>query len=92
MGATPTTLTVGTGITLVMQRDTILTANEVASREVLTGERVRFGVGAGWNLEEIAYNGTDPDRRFGLMRERVEAMKAVWTSEVAEYHGDQVSF
>jgi alkanesulfonate monooxygenase SsuD/methylene tetrahydromethanopterin reductase-like flavin-dependent oxidoreductase (luciferase family) len=64
----------------------------VASLDVLSGGRVLFGVGAGWNLEEMADHGTDPDRRFGLMRERVEAMKAVWTSEVAEYFGDQVSF
>ena len=92
MAATTTTLRLGTGITLVIQRDPIHTAKEVASLDVLSGGRVLFGVGAGWNLEEMADHGTDPDRRFGLMRERVEAMKAVWTSEVAEYHGDQVGF
>ena len=92
MAATTTTLRLGTGITLVVERDPIHTAKEVASLDVLSGGRVLFGVGAGWNLEEMADHGTDPDRRFGLMRERVEAMKAVWTSEVAEYHGDQVSF
>jgi len=92
MAATTTTLRLGTGITLVVERDPIHTAKEVASLDVLSGGRVLFGVGAGWNLEEMADHGTDPDRRFGLMRERVEAMKAIWTSEVAEYHGNQVSF
>ena len=92
MAATTTTLRLGTGITLVVERDPIHTAKEVASLDVLSGGRVLFGVGAGWNLEEMADHGTDPDRRFGLMRERVEAMKAIWTSEVAEYHGNQVNF
>ena len=92
MAATTTTLKLGTGIALVVQRDFIHTAKEVASLDVLSGGRVLFGVGAGWNLEEMADHGTDPDRRFGLMRERVEAMKALWVDDPAEYHGDQVDF
>ena len=87
-----TTLKLGTGIALVVQRDPIHTAKEVASLDVLSGGRVLFGVGAGWNLEEMADHGTDPERRFGLMRERVEAMKALWTNDIAQYHGTQVDF
>ena len=85
-------LKLGTGIALVVQRDPIHTAKEVATIDVLSDGRFLFGVGAGWNLEEMANHGTDPARRFGLMRERVEAMKAIWAAEEAEYHGDQVDF
>ncbi len=92
IAATTTTLKLGTGIALVVQRDPIHTAKEVASLDVLSGGRVLFGVGAGWNFEEMADHGTDPDRRFGLMRERVEAMKALWAGDPAEYHGDHVDF
>ena len=81
-----------TGICLVVERDPIVTAKEVASLDRLSGGRFIFGVGAGWNREEMEDHGTDPDRRFGLMRERVEAMKAIWTKEEAEYHGEQVDF
>lgn len=82
----------GTGVCLVVERDPIITAKEVASLDVLSGGRVEFGVGAGWNLEEMENHGTDPARRFSLMRERVEAMQAIWTSDEAEYHGEQVDF
>ena len=85
-------LKLGTGIALVVQRDPIHTAKEVATIDVLSQGRFLFGIGAGWNLEEMANHGTDPTRRFGLMRERVEAMKAIWAAEEAEYHGDQVDF
>jgi probable F420-dependent oxidoreductase len=83
-------LRLGTGICLVIQRDPIVTAKEVASLDVISGGRAIFGVGAGWNLEEMESHGTDPERRFGLMRERVEAIKAIWTEEIADYHGEQV--
>jgi probable F420-dependent oxidoreductase len=83
---------VGSGICLVVQRDPILCAKEVASVDLLSGGRFLFGVGAGWNREEMRNHGTDPGRRFGLMRERVEAMKAIWTQEEAEYHGEHVDF
>src|SRR5262249_11169994 len=73
--AAPTTLRMGTGICLVVERDPIATAKEVASVDHVSGGRFEFGVGAGWNREEMANHGTDPDTRFGLMRERIEAMK-----------------
>ena len=82
----------GTGVCLVVQRDPITTAKEVASVDRLSGGRFLFGVGAGWNEEEMENHGTNPRRRFSLMRERVEAMKAIWTEDEAEYHGDFVDF
>lgn len=85
-------LRVGTGLCLVVERDPIVTAKEVASVDHLSGGRFLFGVGAGWNLEEMRNHGTEPERRFGLMRERVEAMKEIWTSEEASYEGRHVSF
>jgi probable F420-dependent oxidoreductase len=81
-----------TGVCLVIERDPIITAKEVASVDHLSGGRFLFGVGAGWNREEMANHGTDPDRRFGLMRERIEAMKAIWASDEASYHGKHVDF
>lgn len=83
-------LRVGTGICLVVERDPIVTAKEVATLDLLSGGRFDFGIGAGWNREEMANHGTDPGSRVRLMRERVEAMKAIWTSDVAEYHGEFV--
>jgi probable F420-dependent oxidoreductase len=85
-------LLVGTGICLVVERDPIVTAKEVASLDRLSAGRFLFGVGAGWNREEMENHGTDPSTRFGLMRERVEAMKAIWRSSEAEYHGRHVDF
>jgi probable F420-dependent oxidoreductase len=85
-------LLVGTGICLVIERDPITTAKEVASLDQLSGGRFLFGVGAGWNAEEMENHGTDPRRRFGVMRERVEAMKAIWTQAEASYHGRYVDF
>jgi probable F420-dependent oxidoreductase len=85
-------LKVGTGICLVIERDPIITAKEVASLDRISEGRFLFGIGAGWNREEMENHGTDPDRRFGLMRERIEAMKAIWTSDEAEYHGRYVDF
>ena len=85
-------LLVGTGICLVIERDPIITAKEVASADVLSGGRFLFGVGAGWNVEEMGNHGTDASRRFGLMRERIEAMKAIWAEDEATYSGRHVSF
>ena len=82
----------GTGVCLVVERDPIATAKEVASLDRLSGGRFLFGVGAGWNREEMSNHGTDPSRRFKLMRERVEAMKEIWTKDEAEYHGELVDF
>jgi probable F420-dependent oxidoreductase len=86
------TLKLGTGICLIVERDPITTAKEVATLDAISGGRFLFGIGAGWNLEEMRNHGTDPDTRFGLMRERVEAMRALWTQEEAQYHGRHVSF
>ena len=85
-------LKIGTGICLVVERDPIVTAKEVATLDHLSGGRVLFGVGAGWNFEEMRNHGTDPHRRFSIMRERIEAMKAIWTQDEAEYHGEHVDF
>ena len=85
-------LMVGTGICLVIERDPIVTAKAVASVDRLSGGRMLFGVGAGWNAEEMRNHGTDPGRRFGILRERVEAMKEIWTSDEASYHGRDVDF
>ena len=85
-------LKLGFGVVLVIQRDPIVMAKEVATLDTISNGRVLFGVGAGWNLEEMRDHGTDPDTRFGLMRERVEAMKAIWTEDEAEYHGRHVDF
>jgi probable F420-dependent oxidoreductase len=85
-------LLLATGICLVIQRDPIITAKEVASLDRLSGGRFLFGVGAGWNIEEMQNHGTDPHRRFTLMRERVEAMKSIWTQDEAAYHGTMVDF
>jgi probable F420-dependent oxidoreductase len=85
-------LRLGTGICLVTERDPIVTAKAVATLDQLSGGRVLFGVGAGWNEEELQSHGTNPRRRFGVMRERVEAMKAIWTQDEASYHGEHVSF
>jgi probable F420-dependent oxidoreductase len=85
-------LLVGTGICLVPQRDPITTAKEVASADLVSGGRVLFGIGAGWNEPETANHGTDPAHRFRVMRERVEAMKAIWTQDEASYHGRYVDF
>ncbi len=90
-GAT-TRLRVGTGICLVVQRDPIQTAKEVASLDQVSGGRFLFGIGAGWNAEEMADHGTEFKSRFRVMRERVEAMKLIWTKSKPEYAGDFVKF
>ena len=87
-----TTLKLGTGICLVVQRDPIHTAKEVASLDCVSSGRFLFGVGAGWNLEEMRDHGTDPATRFALLRERVDAMRNIWTETRPEYHGEHVDF
>lgn len=90
-GAT-TQLELGTSICLVNERDAITTAKQVATLDQLSGGRFLFGIGAGWNEQEMLDHGADPKRKYGSMREQVQAMKAIWTQEVAEYHGDHVRF
>lgn len=82
----------GTGICLVVERDPIVTAKEIASLDHMSGGRVDFGVGGGWNREEMENHGGDWTRRWKLMRERIEAMKAIWTQDVASYQGEFVNF
>ena len=92
MAAATERILIGTAICLLVERDPITTAKEVASLDRLSGGRMLLGVGAGWNLEEMRNHGTDPRRRFKLLRERVEACKAIWTQEEASYHGEFVDF
>jgi probable F420-dependent oxidoreductase len=81
-----------TGIALLIQRDPIITAKEAASIDLISNGRFVFGVGAGWNIEELRHHGTDPKTRGALLDERIEAIKALWTNEPAEYHGKHVDF
>jgi probable F420-dependent oxidoreductase len=85
-------LLIGTGICLIIERDPITTAKEVATVDQLSSGRFLFGVGAGWNIEEMENHGTDGARRFGVLRERVEAMKQIWSDDEASYHGEHVDF
>ena len=86
------TLKLGTGIVLLPQRDPIITAKSVASLDQLSGGRFIFAIGGGWNVEEMENHGARYDTRFKLLRERVLAMKALWTQEEAEFHGQFVNF
>ena len=86
------TIRVATGICLLVQRDPIHTAKEAASVDLVSGGRFIFGVGGGWNREEMRDHGTDPSQRWRLLRERVEAIKTIWTHDPAEYHGEMVDF
>jgi len=90
--AATTTLKVGTGICLVIERDPIMMAKEVASVDRLSNGRFIFGIGGGWNREEMANHGTKSRSRWRLLRERILAMKEIWTQEEAEFHGEFVNF
>jgi probable F420-dependent oxidoreductase len=90
--AATTRLRVGTGICLLIQRDPIVTAKAVASLDLLANGRFLFGIGAGWNAEEMENHGTAHPTRFRVLRERVLAMKAIWTQEEARFHGEFVRF
>jgi len=85
-------LKLGTGICLVIEHDPIVTAKAVASLDLLSNGRFLFGIGAGWNAEEMENHGTAFPTRFRLMRERVLAMKEIWTKDEAEFHGEFVNF
>lgn len=82
----------GTGIVLAPQRDTIQLAKEVATLDFLSGGRFLFGIGAGWNREEMRNHSLHPPDRWRKMREQALAMKAIWTQDEAEFHGDLVNF
>ena len=85
-------LKLGTGVLLVCERDPITTAKEVATADFLSNGRFLFGIGGGWNLEEMENHGTNPKTRWKLVRERVQAMKEIWTKPAAQYHGELVRF
>ena len=86
------TIRIATGICLLIQRDPIHTAKEVASLDLVSNGRFIFGIGAGWNREEMKDHGTEFSTRWKLLREKTEAIKAIWTQDEAEYHGEMVDF
>ena len=86
------TLRLGTGICLVTERDPIVTAKAVASLDLVSGGRFDFGIGAGWNAEEMEHHGTRFETRFRVMEDRVKAMQAIWASDEAAYEGEFTSF
>ena len=86
------TIHLGTAIALVPQRDPIVTAKSVATLDQLSGGRFVFGIGGGWNVEEMENHGTRYQARFKILRERVLAMQALWTHDEAEFHGEFVNF
>jgi len=90
--AATTMLKLATGICLVIERDPIVTAKCVASLDVLSNGRFLFGIGGGWNAEEMENHGTDFKSRFALLRERVLAMKTIWTEKESSFHGRFVNF
>jgi probable F420-dependent oxidoreductase len=87
-----TKLKLATGICLIIERDPITTAKEIASLDQLSNGRFIFGIGGGWNVEEMENHGTNFKKRWRVLRERVLAMKEIWTKEAAEFHGDFVNF
>jgi probable F420-dependent oxidoreductase len=91
-GAVTKNLKLATGICLIIERDPITTAKEVATLDSLSNGRVIFGVGGGWNAEEMENHGTRFDRRWKVLRERVLAMKTIWTEDEPSFHGEFVNF
>jgi probable F420-dependent oxidoreductase len=87
-----TRLKLATGICLVVERDPITLAKEVASVDLLSRGRFLFGIGGGWNAEEMENHGTDFKKRWKVLRERILAMKEIWTKDEAEFHGEFVNF
>ena len=85
-------LKLGTGVCLVIERDPIALAKEVASLDMISGGRVIFGIGAGWNVEEMENHGAQFKRRWKIVREKILAVKEIWTKEAAEFHGEFVNF
>ena len=90
--AVTTTLKVATGICLVIERDPITLAKLVASLDTVSGGRFLFGIGGGWNREEMENHGTDYTRRWKRLRESIEAMKTIWSEEEASYDGEFIRF
>jgi probable F420-dependent oxidoreductase len=92
IAATTERLRLGTGIALIVERDPIVLAKEAASLDLVSGGRFELGIGAGWNREEMRNHGTDPAKRFRIMRERALAVREIWTHEEASFHGEFVEF
>lgn len=92
MAAVTTRLRLATGICLIIERDPITTAKEVATLDRLSNGRAIFGIGGGWNAEEMGNHGTDYKKRWRVLRERVLAIKEIWTKDEAEFHGEFVNF
>jgi probable F420-dependent oxidoreductase len=90
--AVTTRLKLGTGICLVIEHDPIVLAKTVATLDFLSGGRLLFGIGGGWNAEEMRHHGTPFARRWSVLRQRIEAMKTIWTQEEASYDGEFVQF
>lgn len=86
------TIKIGSGICLAIERDPITMAKEVASVDQLSNGRLLFGIGGGWNAEEMENHGTPFKKRWKILREKVEAMRAIWAQDEAEYHGEFVNF
>ena len=85
-------LKIGTGISLITERDPILMAKQVATLDFVSGGRLILGVGAGWNQEEMENHGVAFSTRWRILRERILAMREIWTQDEAEYHGEFVDF
>ena len=85
-------LRLGTGVCLVIERDPIVLAKEVASLDMISGGRVELGIGAGWNVEEMENHGAQFKKRWKIVREKILAMRQIWTREAAEFHGEFVNF
>ena len=92
IAAVTETVRLGTGLCLLTQRDPITVAKEAATLDVVSGGRFVFGVGAGWNAEEMRNHGTDPAHRFAVLCERVDAIRTIWANDEAEFHGRYVDF
>ncbi|HIG39902.1 MAG: LLM class F420-dependent oxidoreductase [bacterium] len=90
--AVTTRITIGTGICLVIERDPITLAKECASLDVISGGRFVLGIGAGWNVEEMENHGANYKHRWAIVREKILAMKQIWSQDEAEFHGDHVNF
>jgi probable F420-dependent oxidoreductase len=85
-------LKIGTGICLVPQHEPLVTAKAIASLDRMSNGRFVFGIGGGWNVDEMENHGATHKDRFKIMREHVLAMKALWTQEEASFHGQFVDF
>ena len=83
---------VGTGICLIIERDPITTAKEIASLDMISNGRAIIGIGAGWNREEMENHGANFKNRWAVVKEKVQAMQAIWSNDEAEYHGEWVDF